>query len=392
MILRATLLVLAAVALAAPPARPCSAFLVCGEGRVLFGNNEDYLDPETRVWFVPATGERHGVMYLGFDNGFPQGGMNDAGLAFDGFATGAKPLRQQDGKRAYPGNPIVEAMETCATVEEVVAFLETVDLSPLLTRAMLFFADASGDAVIVEGDEFLRKSGDWQAITNFYQSEHEDDRAQCPRYAAAVKVIEARDAVTVDMCERALAASAQRGKVIATLYSNVFDLSARTARLYLFHDFEHVVELDLAAELAKGARTLVLPDLFEENTAFEAYVEYQTKSLEQRTAERRGPAPPAEVLEGWAGRYDLTYTGASYRVDVARDGDGLSAYSPLFANDTHTIELLAASDDEFFAMRPTGELVFRFRRDDAGRATGFTLLVSGVPHDAVRVRPVSGTD
>ena len=40
-------------------------------------------------------------MYLGYDNGFPQGGMNDAGLAFDGFATGARPMSKQDGKRVF---------------------------------------------------------------------------------------------------------------------------------------------------------------------------------------------------------------------------------------------------------------------------------------------------
>jgi hypothetical protein len=47
-------------------------------------------------------------MDLGFANGCPQGGMNDAGLAFDGFATAPRPLRAQDGKHRFPGNPIVE--------------------------------------------------------------------------------------------------------------------------------------------------------------------------------------------------------------------------------------------------------------------------------------------
>ncbi len=62
---------LACIALLSGPALPCSAFLVVGAGVVLFGNNEDYWDPETRVWFVPATETRHGAMYLGYDNGFP---------------------------------------------------------------------------------------------------------------------------------------------------------------------------------------------------------------------------------------------------------------------------------------------------------------------------------
>ena len=156
-------------------------------------------------------------MYVGFDNGFAQGGMNDAGLAYDGFATRSKPLVERGDNPAFPGNPITEAMETCTTVAEVEEFLRGVDLSPLLTQGMLLFADANGDSVIVEGDAFLHKRGRVQVSTNFYQSEHEDDRAQCPRYAAALGILEAGEETSLEVCTRALAASAQRGRRIATL-------------------------------------------------------------------------------------------------------------------------------------------------------------------------------
>ena len=375
-----------AALLLAVPAFPCSAFLVVGAGLVLFGNNEDFWNPETRVWFVPATEERRGVMYLGFDNGFPQGGMNDAGLAFDGFATGETPMTGQEGKRAFAGNPISEAMETCTTVEEVVAFLGGIDLRPLLTRAMLFFADANGDAVIVEGDTFLRKDGDFQLVTNFYQSAHEDDLAQCPRYAAAYRVLEGRADTTVDACTAALSAAAQRGKRVATLYSNVFDLKARTTRLYLFHDFENAVVLDLDEELAKGARTLRLPDLFPTNAAFDRYVEYQEMSLEERIAERRGPALPAETLEAFAGEYELDLRGTTYRLAIRREEDTLVATSDeLFPRADGELTLYSASPTEFFAVNLSGEVTVRFRSAASGEVTGFTLSASGVELEAVRV-------
>ena len=59
------------------------------------------------------------------------------------------------------------------TVEEAIAFLEDVDLRPLLSRAMLFFADASGDSVIIEGDKFLRNERfrqSWPAFDHNRQS------------------------------------------------------------------------------------------------------------------------------------------------------------------------------------------------------------------------------
>jgi hypothetical protein len=212
--------------------------------------------------------------------------MNDAGLAFDGFASGERPLTGQAGKRPMQSNPIVEALQTCATVDEGVVLLVGLDLSPLLSRAMLFFADAKGDSVIVEGDTFLRKQGAFQVVTNFYQSDFDDDRAQCPRFAAATDVLEGRASASVELCARALSASAQRGEKVATLYSNVFDLEQRKAHLWLFHDFEHAVVLDLAQELEKGQRTLRLAELFPRNDAWETYVERRKGAAETGSAGR----------------------------------------------------------------------------------------------------------
>ena len=64
----------------------CTVFAVSHDGTVFFGNNEDWKDPYTRVWFLPAENGKYGRLYLGFERfgvTIPQGGMNDQGLAFD---------------------------------------------------------------------------------------------------------------------------------------------------------------------------------------------------------------------------------------------------------------------------------------------------------------------
>lgn len=375
-----------ALALLAVPTLPCTGFLVVGDGKVLFGNNEDFWDPETRVWFVPAQGERHGVMYLGFANGFPQGGMNDAGLAFDGFATGETPMTGQAGKRVFRGNPISEAMETCATVDEVVAFLEAIDLSKFLSRAMLFFADASGDSVIVEGDTFLRKQGEFQVVTNFYQSAFDDDLAQCPRFAAATGILADRKETSLEVCTRALSASAQRGSKAATLYSNVFDLKARTAHLYLFHDFEETVVLDLDEELKQGARTLRLPELFPPSAAWDEYAERQKLTVEERIAKRRGPALPGKALDAFAGEYKLEHEDRSFQIDVRRKGDTLVATSELFKSSEGRIVLHSATATEFFRISDASELTLTFVRDGEGAVSGFKIVSGAIELEATRVR------
>jgi hypothetical protein len=73
---------------AAPPTVPgsCTIFMAAFGYKVLYGNNEDWRDPHTYVWTSPATKDAYGALYLGFGNRWPQGGVNETGLAFDSNA------------------------------------------------------------------------------------------------------------------------------------------------------------------------------------------------------------------------------------------------------------------------------------------------------------------
>ena len=42
----------------------------------LAGSNEDWGDPNTQMWFVPATKDTYGMVYFGFGRGeYPKGGV-----------------------------------------------------------------------------------------------------------------------------------------------------------------------------------------------------------------------------------------------------------------------------------------------------------------------------
>ena len=74
---------LAVLSLTSLPVRACTIFVLTDTNRTLFCNNEDWSDTKTRMWFLPA-GEGHiGAVYVGFDNGFAQGGLNTEGLGYD---------------------------------------------------------------------------------------------------------------------------------------------------------------------------------------------------------------------------------------------------------------------------------------------------------------------
>jgi penicillin V acylase-like amidase (Ntn superfamily) len=61
------IVLVAGVLALAGAANACTAFLAAQGDTVLVGNNEDYFNPRTQVWFVPAAEGKHGRVYFGFD-------------------------------------------------------------------------------------------------------------------------------------------------------------------------------------------------------------------------------------------------------------------------------------------------------------------------------------
>jgi hypothetical protein len=385
--LSATSALLLTLSLLAAPALPCTAFLVTGDGQVLMGNNEDFWNPEVRIWFVPGEEGRFGRVYLGFDNLYPQGGMNVKGLAFDGFATASYPLRKQKGKEVFGGRLLDEVMATCATVEDVIRMLARYDLS-MLERAMLMFSDKSGDSVIVEGDELVRKDGSFQVVTNFYQSRQENDRAMCPRFDSAMGMLEASEEVSLALCRRVLAATAQEGDA-PTQYSNVFDLKHGLVYLYHFHNFEEVVVFDLEQELAKGAHVLEIADLFPETFAYRAYREKRERAQAEEIARRRGDPVDPKLLDRYVGRYAIEIPGISPIVlTVRRDGQRLlaSAKGGAVERKDEEIELIPESKARFFHVGNNGTTTIRFELSE-GEAQDQVVITPplGGPVRGVRV-------
>jgi uncharacterized protein (TIGR03435 family) len=247
----------------------CTAFCAAGNGQVLVGNNEDWNNPRTKIWFVPATPGSFGRLYVGFDDLWPQGGMNEHGLWFDGFATAALRAAGSSHLPGYQGNLVDKAMAECRTVEEVIRLFSLYNRS-FLTRSVLMFADASGDAASIEPDAIVRKTRRHFVQTNFHQSLSLADEED-GRFRTATSMLEqAGDEISVDLFRRILAKTYQKGGA-PTLYSNLYDLKARTMHLYFFHDFERAVTFDLAEELKKGKRVLDIPALFPPNAAAEAF-------------------------------------------------------------------------------------------------------------------------
>jgi len=209
-------------------------------------------------------------MYVGFDEYFPQGGMNETGLCFDGFATKSKLITKAAGKPGFQGILNKHVMETCSTIDEVITEFDKYNLQ-ILDNAMLMFVDKTGDAVIIEGDDYIRKNGDFQIVTNFYQSEvKEGEKTGCVRYDNLLKQLPEVE-VTIDDFAQALATTHAEGKY-PTQYSNIFDPNKLEMYLYRFHDYSNYVTVNFKEELKLGRHVIKMKDVFPWLIAYDDFV------------------------------------------------------------------------------------------------------------------------
>ena len=265
----------------------CTVFFAFDGKLALAGNNEDWADPNTQMWFVPATKDNYGIVYFGFGRGeypkggishqkldipggditkvrpddlygLPQGGMNDKGLFFDMASTEAVKVLPAPNKKVYDGRLEDHIMRKCATVEEALKLLDQYAFT--VSQGQCLFADKSGDSFILEaGGVIIRKRVSFQAMTNFRQSQVAPDQVTCPRYKLVSESLTERKDVSIEQFRSLLKGTAQE----FTTYSTIFNLGEGEVHIYRQRDFEQVVKINLKEELTKGERAVKISSLFD---------------------------------------------------------------------------------------------------------------------------------
>ncbi len=235
------------------PAVACTIFVLTDGTRALFFNNEDWLNPKTRIWFVPSGPHRLGCAYVGFDDGYPQGGLNTRGLAFDWVAGYAETWEPNPRMKKVHGKPAERMLETCATVDDAIAFYR-LNWEPGFFRARILVADPTGASAIIgakDGELLVERS--------------EQSRGFGYCGLRLQKTLAEPPEATVSNGARILRGCLQRGPT-ATKYSNVFDL--KTSEIFLFPDPERdaSVHFNLGTELAKGGHYYDIPQIRRQRT------------------------------------------------------------------------------------------------------------------------------
>jgi hypothetical protein len=269
-----------------PPTRHCSIFTISLGDRVFFAGNDDYIDREGYYWVDPGGATGYGAIYLGRPDNVQQG-FNERGLAYDSNGLPEVPVHSHPGSEpvsgGYTSYPI-QILRECATVEEVIAWVQEHRWHTAMID-QLHFADASGDAVVISAGPngevaFTRKpAGDGYLVsTNFNLANPSNGKSPCWRYTLAERMlqeIKSQDELTAERAASILDAVHIERSYEWTKISMVADLPQGMVYVYLFHQFDDPIALDVAEEIARAPAPGPLSDLFPPETVAKADVAYQ---------------------------------------------------------------------------------------------------------------------
>ncbi len=249
---KAVVLVLALYMFGTGPTSACSIFVLTDGRRVLFCNNEDWSNHKTGIWFVPGASGRHGCVYVGFDNGWAQGGLNTEGLAFDWVAGFNEKWEPDPTKATANGNPAQRMLETCSTVDEAIGFFKEYH-EPSFSSGKMLVVDRIGTSAVIGA-----KDGRLDAVK--LKQSRGLGLGFGMRGDFAAKMVAKEPQATPTNAASILKEARQQG-AYATKYSNVFDLKSGEIFLFQFPGQDNVVELKLADELNKGAHYYDIPEI-----------------------------------------------------------------------------------------------------------------------------------
>lgn len=274
--IRSTLFTLFIIAFIIPtPIWACTIFCAKDNlGHMWAGNNEDfyYFDFSTWINVAPKTDSTLSYLYFGYGStNFPQGGINEAGLFYDGNAIEATEIMDANKKIPFPKkreHSILFFLGHCKTVPEVIELFGKYKI-PWMINAQLNLADKEGNMGIITADSAWLTKGNIQVSTNYNLSHNDDDYKKCWRYPVAHSMLSNSDP-SFELLTRICDSTSQRNGA-STIYSNVHNLTTGEIWLYYGWDYKNPYKTTFGNLIAMGDTVIMFRDLFAHQTVSQAY-------------------------------------------------------------------------------------------------------------------------
>jgi len=241
----------------------CLILLVTDGKTILVGNHEDWYARDAEATIVPPRDKKFGMIYFDFaSEGTPQGGMNEAGLFFDGTRTPFAPYPENDTKENCNCYIWKKILEQCSNTEQAIAYIEKYRI-PEIEDIHIFIADKNGNSAIIgvydNKLQIHRRSGNHQLLTNFnITNPSYGDEPPCKRFATAEAMLHIDSSATIQNMENILSKTHQHA---LTIYSNIYNLTTGDIYIYSKANFSKKAKLNLRVELKKGKHRVSIAKL-----------------------------------------------------------------------------------------------------------------------------------
>ncbi|HTR28394.1 MAG TPA: hypothetical protein VMH27_03940 [Puia sp.] len=260
--------------------RPCSMFKITVFGKTLVGNNEDAWRVNSRIWFESGSNGHYGAAYVGHDDWWPQGGINEKGLVYDGFAVYRRTLHPAPGKKPMGsdfGNFLKTILQQCASVQEVRDFVSRFERSRM-NGSMLLFVDKSGEYLVVEADTTILGHDEKYVLANFCPSLTKPEDVQIGRYKRGRAFLQNKEDTSLAFCTAMMDTmhECRRRLGDGTTYTTIYDLKDKLIYLYFYHDYSKCITFNLDQELSKGNHAFLMTDLFPPNPEYIRFTKFKT--------------------------------------------------------------------------------------------------------------------
>ncbi len=253
-----------------PAAFGCFIMFLTDGKDVMVANHEDWYARDAEITFIPAIGKKAGMLYFDFaSEGTPQGGMNEAGLFFDGTRTPNAPYADNSKKPSCNCYIWKKILEDCTTVDEAIAYVKKYRI-PEIEDVHILFADKQGhSAVMGVYDGVLQvhhRKGNYQLLTNFNLTNPSyGGEPVCKRFAAADSLLHLDSSTKISNIEKILFYTNQED---LTVYSNIYNLTKGDVYVYSVYtrnNFTRKIKINLGNELKKGKHSVAITKLFKMN-------------------------------------------------------------------------------------------------------------------------------
>lgn len=233
-------------------------------GKIYVANLEDFwYDTKAYIQINPNTKTKLARLWYGWDD-FAQGGINEAGLFFDGAVTPEDSI--PSGYHNPKGNLGDDILATCESVDQAIELLENKKIA--LNNAHIMFGDSMGNAAIVEwinGEkQIIHMKRNTLIMTNFLLSDTSKGNYPCYRFTSITERTSLlrgqKEPVTLLQVGNLLGGAAQapisnsENRIGGTLYSSFINISDMEFFLVYKLDNSRMIKLDLMQEFNRNKK------------------------------------------------------------------------------------------------------------------------------------------